>query len=554
MVLRDYYSPTIMDVVGAWKDTKPYGFTPDGSEVSTMDDVKWVNKWQVSVQKLVEYIADTPEVLAQMVNQEYTTVTRAGIYYIVTANSSLRSEVALKDDYIARVFSKYSPDVVPVGALPDNLNSSDYTYWQLDLPKVLESYWGNIDTPMLLRALWRTRHDYFARFSDAGISTVIHANKAYLAVYNGNRDSAMLSNAVSGVRQAAERLRQPMSPAYRREEVERQAQHLASKVEVKQVFHRDFMEDFWSVIKQQKGGLVPTLEAASDEWEAIPLHQAGVATSRTWGIEIETVHAERTSRPAGWDSHSDGSLSSDSISGECSCDCDSCYDDDHCDDRHSDCLLNSSGSCREFVSPILNSFNSHGLRKLCADIGADESNTTPGIHVHVGAKDLTVSDVAHLLLAYGIVNRLITPLYRRKSFGYCAETGGNTVLWWLREARKYHKAHTTDRHSLPVPADIAYAQHDNSRYHDVNTQSLSKHGTIEFRAMGPYYSYDHLVRWAWFCREMVNVSRLHLPQRVWTACNSVADVIQVLRTYGSESPLLGIDEAIDTNDLVLMEA
>jgi hypothetical protein len=70
---------------------------------------------------------------------------------------------------------------------------------------------------------------------------------------------------------------------------------------------------------------------------------------------------------------------------------------------------------------------------------------------------------------------------------------------------------------------------------DVNTQALRGHGTIEFRAMGPYYDYDHLVRWAWFVRQMVVVSRLDLPQQVWNACTSLTDVIDLLRKYGNES-------------------
>jgi hypothetical protein len=74
------------------------------------------------------------------------------------------------------------------------------------------------------------------------------------------------------------------------------------------------------------------------------------------------------------------------------------------------------------------------------------------------------------------------------------------------------------------------------RYSDVNLHALAKHGTIEFRAMGAWYDYDYLVRWAWLVREMVNVSKLGIAQREWTACKTLDDVIALLRKYGSELP------------------
>jgi hypothetical protein len=54
--------------------------------------------------------------------------------------------------------------------------------------------------------------------------------------------------------------------------------------------------------------------------------------------------------------------------------------------------------------------------------------------------------------------------------------------------------------------------------------------------MGPWYDYDYLVRWAWFVREMVNVSKLGIAQREWTACQTLDDVIALLRKYGTEMP------------------
>jgi len=545
-LIVNYYDTDIVDLVGKWKASKPKRFTPDGSELITLDAVKWYAQWHINAQKLVDYIVDTPEVVARVISNDSTAVTNSGFFFNVINDSHLRDCVGVSKDYFTRILGKYGVKLADQG--PERYNSKDYVYWVIDNPKLKKSYWNNMETPALSRALWRSRYQRLSSISNGGMSVIITDDVIYIAVFHpsgGDTNATVARNVADIARVFASKL----DSSIRAEELERQAQHLAEKAEVKRALHRDFLRDFWDKVKQQKASVVPDLEVAMAEWDTIPLHQAGVESSRTWGIEVETVHAERTSRPAGWESHSDGSLSSDD-EGSCNCDCDYCYDSDHCEDGDNDCYYSGEGECREFVSPILNSFNSSGLRKLCQDLGDEENNSTPGIHVHVGAKDLTVSDVAHLLLAYGVVNRLIEPLYRRQTTHYCGETDGSTILWWLRKAREYRSLHN----AMPKPSDIAYAQYDNSRYHDVNTQSLSKHNTLEFRAMGPFYNYDFLVRWAWFCREMVNVSRLHLPQRVWTSCNSVADVINVLRTYGSESPNLGVDEPINTPDLVLTEA
>lgn len=319
-----------------------------------------------------------------------------------------------------------------------------------------------------------------------------------------------------------------------------QTEFMASEAKVRSDISSTNFTAWWDNMKQTKQ-VQADGDSAHVAWASIPLAESGTTTSRTWGIEVETVHAERTRRPDGWEAKYDGSLESDDA--DCDCGCDDCTDyDSHC--GYDDCA--NSSSCQEFVSPILSSFNSQGLRKLCTDIGAEESNTTPGIHVHVGAGDLTVTDVSRLLFAYGVVERLLKPVYHREHYGYCKETPLNQVRHWLASAKQW----TTVNGSVPSAREIAERQ-PVDRYQDVNTQSLRTHGTIEFRAMGPYYDYDHLVRWAWFAREMVNVSKLGLHQSVWLSCKSLTDVIKVLRAYGQEAPFDKAVLDIRTADLVL---
>jgi hypothetical protein len=241
----------------------------------------------------------------------------------------------------------------------------------------------------------------------------------------------------------------------------------------------------------------------------------------------------------------DGSLNTGN-SGGCDCSCDNCYDDEHCDDSNNDCYYESESEALEYVSPVLKHFNSNGLRHLCNDLPDNETDTSPGIHVHVDASDLTVTDVARLLAAYSIIAPLLQPLYHRKAYGYCNEMASNNIAWWLGAARK--QLALTGK--VPEPRDICESQ-PASRYQDVNVHAIYKHGTVEFRAMGPYYNYDHLIRWAWFVREMVNVSKLGIEQREWTRCRSLTDAINLLRKYGTELPSDKQFNSINTQELAL---
>jgi hypothetical protein len=295
----------------------------------------------------------------------------------------------------------------------------------------------------------------------------------------------------------------------------------ADRERVARQISRENFTKYWSSLKSAIGTAVDKDEVHKS-WATVPIQPKGTLSSRTWGIEIETVQAGHTSRPPGWDERGDGSL--EPIDDDCNCGCDDCDDmDNHC--GYDDC----GSSCAEFVSPILRYSNSDGLRSLCSDLEGLPVNTTPGIHVHVGGGDLSVTDVARLIRAYSVVSPFIVPLTERRVTNYCKDVSTNNLAHWLGAARSMRKQMSSD-----LATDVLNYQPDD-RYHDLNLQSLRQHGTVEFRVMGPVYNYHHLVRWAWFCREMVNVSRLDLPQTMWTAVRSMADVLAILTKYGSES-------------------
>jgi hypothetical protein len=68
----------------------------------------------------------------------------------------------------------------------------------------------------------------------------------------------------------------------------------------------------------------------------------------------------------------------------------------------------------------------------------------------------------------------------------------------------------------------------------LNICSLSAHGTVEFRAMGPVYNYDHLVRWAMFCREMVASVGNGAKTKDFMAVSTWDDLMALFAKFGNE--------------------
>lgn len=453
-------------------------------------------------------------------------------------NDILGKMVKLHDKAIRRAYAQIATEVTAEN-YPDlyqSWGSRRLTYLFSD-PRLSLDFIGDPNKPLLERALWRARRDalYAAANSESNVFDVVESSAVGELVLLGrtspNPDA--LRRGISSLKLALDS--KPDAGAWmrlRRQVLEAQTQREATVKYQKARLNGERFETYWSQLKSAIQS--QDSETAHLEFAKIPLLPLGTSSSRTWGIEIETTRANETSRPNGWRSEYDGSLPGGSA-GECDCGCEDCYDgDEHCDDRDSDCYRNADeSSSREFVSPILEHYNSAGLRKLCADLGTDEhEDAAAGIHVHVGADDLSVVDVANLLLAYSAVEKLFTPLLHRKSRSYCKPTTTAQLRWWLAQVREYRKNNPT---SWPEPRLIAHNAPDD-RYYDVNVQSLSKHGTIEFRAMGAWYDYEHLARWAWLVREMVNVSKLGIELREWTRCKSISDVVALLRKYGTEAP------------------
>jgi len=282
----------------------------------------------------------------------------------------------------------------------------------------------------------------------------------------------------------------------------------------------------------------------------LPFVGHGFKASRTWGIEIETgAGRDITVIPTGWDRKGDGSLES-AYDGYYNVEPDRCPDyaeyhmldeddDDYQDPDYCDSCGEvwgggySSGDCVEVVSPILSSMHSAGLESLCNDLEFAPRTDSAGIHVHVEARDLTVGQIRELVLSYDHLEPLIESSYDRVERGYCKRRSTRELLEVVRDAQR-------------EPQRRAAEVRTGDRYVTVNLQSLSYHGTVEFRAMGPRYNYDHLVRWAMFCREMVNVAKAGARSKDFAKVRTFDDVTAIFAKYGSEYRLAaGVEEAAE---------
>lgn len=308
-------------------------------------------------------------------------------------------------------------------------------------------------------------------------------------------------------------------------------------------------KNYWGSMKSHAQSFVHSAEVLTS-FNTIPMLPVGTSSSRRWGIEIEVVQSQLTSRPAGWEQTSDGSL--EAVNGTCDCGCDDCDSGSHCE-YDDDCY---TGDTCEYVSPILSSFNSAGVKQLSDQLKGSQVNDSAGVHIHCDAADLSIADVARLCVAYSAISPFLWKIMDRNVNNYCRDITTDNLAYWLGMWRKYRKgggvgnAITMHREMMPVGA-VQYQPDD--RYRDLNLQALSAHGTIEFRAMGPVYDYERLIRWAWMCRELVNVSKLDLPQTTWTNIRSMSDVIRVLQTYGSEQLPAGITKLFESGDSLEVE-
>lgn len=360
---------------------------------------------------------------------------------------------------------------------------------------------------------------------------------------------------------------------------------VARLVEIAQLLNREGLDIMRKAFRKDRGSLVvpvathdtfsnfdkymkkrrQTLRTNEILIDNMPILPHGTEVNLTWGIEVESGGARGVDAPGGWDRKGDSSLRS-AYGDNCDVDEDGYryIDPEDCinSEEHMDEYLEGTvsgnrienpdwmdpddcdecgsvyaeddgeyGDCAEFVSPILRSFHSQGLEQITAALSQNPQNDSAGVHVHVGAKHLTPKQLGNLVLGYQMVEPLIEASYRRHVREYCRERPLDDVARVLKSARTAKQLISNDPYTRRTDVTSVYT---GDRYHSLNLQSLYSHGTVEFRAMGPVYNYESLIKWASFVREMVNCAGNGAGPRDFSAVTDWNSLMALFAKFGVE--------------------
>ncbi len=294
-----------------------------------------------------------------------------------------------------------------------------------------------------------------------------------------------------------------------------------------------------------------SIKHANEAVALFPIPSSGVLSSLNWGIEVEVAGARGVERQPGWGKKSDGSLESAYDDNGWYDDYSTAYsvwrdarpvrEDDQTEEDFRQRNENwyaeepdessfepedfDGDDTAEFVSPILHSYHSRGLRKMIEQINTQPQNDSAGVHVHVEASHLTPRQVGSLVFGYTVVENILESSYHREVRNYCKPITPDGLRIVTKSAK------TVSRSVYGTIRDIE----PYDRYLSLNLQAIVDHGTVEFRAMGPVYDYDHLVRWASICREFVNVAAAGVKPKEWLAVKDAQDLLNLFIRKGKET-------------------
>ena len=156
----------------------------------------------------------------------------------------------------------------------------------------------------------------------------------------------------------------------------------------------------------------------------------------------------------------------------------------------------------ELVSPPLRDEGLAQIDTVCAklhDLGA-RTNRSCGLHVHIGARHLSVDALRRLAFLYieneDVIDSLMPPSRRRNNNSrYCASVKADADIARIRTASTVQQIAEGVRRGP-------------SRFVKLNFTSYWKHGTVEFRQHSGTVDAEKIKRWVYFCQKMVDVAAM----------------------------------------------
>ena len=232
--------------------------------------------------------------------------------------------------------------------------------------------------------------------------------------------------------------------------------------------------------------------------ESVPM----VPDGRTFGVEIE---AQMECHPYDWEAVEDGSL--DSCSGEYEC-----------------------------VSPVLS--GAIGMQRLYGAVGAidGEACDNGGVHVHVGASDLTGRELRNVLRGWECYGEdMIAGLVPGRRF----DDDDDDDNGWAVSVKDGLLSRTYDRAGVDDDDAIGYLDlRTGTRYLSCNVASLRRHGTLEFRAFPSCVEANVIAGWAAFVVRFVHLGRDLDPERMRAMCNRRGFLRVAARVFARWCPYL----------------
>ncbi len=174
--------------------------------------------------------------------------------------------------------------------------------------------------------------------------------------------------------------------------------------------------------------------------------------------------------------------------------------------------LRGEGRCdtsAEVVTPVLREFDTlQKVVKKMNEVGC-KVNSSCGLHVHIGAADLTFAQYKNVFINYARMERVIDTFMALSRRG-----DGNCYCYSLVENNRLQKILAATSHQ-----DL-YSRL-NSRYFKVNPASYSVHKTIEFRQHQGSLNFTKIKNWVNFCKKLVAWSRNHTLENEINSINEI---------------------------------
>lgn len=170
----------------------------------------------------------------------------------------------------------------------------------------------------------------------------------------------------------------------------------------------------------------------------------------------------------------------------------------------------------ECVSPVLKGADGKAaLRMACETLSMANAsvNRSCGLHVHIGAADLTDEQYGNVFANYyyleSVIDSFMAPSRRNNTFA--------------SSLRDMNPDHFNSRDSVRNEL--------RSRYFKVNAESYIRHKTIEFRQHQGTTNYDKIINWVSFCGKLVAWSRTNRLAAPVASIDDIAFLSKRERTF-----------------------